>query len=300
MRIGHRLFPYPVLNKDNSLNAYKNSSFELKVEIQGDSDKLLLKNIHYIMQNHNLENLIFDNKVEVVCVVECSATLFRKSFEINGEGTDIELDLRDLNGKVEISAFAYAKEDIPDFWDEDFVDEYYDISFPITKYDVLAVDDGITTKITFDEEQDTKISSIFLVTKDMSEETQTISVNPGTRKISITVPEKQFNFYDKTKFDDNFKNIFFSFLIIPALTHSLEEIKRDEYGFENARIDKDWFASVEKSYKEQTGETLDEETFQNESSVEIAQKVMGYPITNGFDEIRDLILGGQTDYDEDE
>ena len=300
MRIGPRLFPYPVLNKDNSLNSYKDSSFELVVEVQGESDKLLLRNVHYIMDNHNLETLIYDDKVEVICIVECSATIFRERFKIDGEGRDIELNLRDLNGKVEVSAFAYAKDDISEFWDEDFVEEYVDTSFPITKYDILAVDDGITTKISFDEEQDTKISSIFLVTKNMSEEAQRVSVHPGDRKISVTVPEKQFNFYEKVKLQDYLRNIFFTFLIVPALTHALEEIKRYEDGFVNAEMDKNWFTSVQKAYKEQTGDILDEDTFQNESAMLITQKVMGYPITNGFNELMDLILGVQEGDDEDE
>ncbi len=300
MRIGKRLFPYPILNNDRSLSSYKDSSFELVVEIETQSDKLLLKNVHYEMNNHTLETLIFDNKVNVMCVVECSATVFRESFEIDEEGHDKELNIRDFNGRVEVSAFAYAKEDIPEFWDEDFVEEYVDTSFPIAKYDILAVDDGITTRVDFDEERDTKISSIFLVTKNLSEDAREIDVKPSSRKISITVPESQFNFYEKVKATSHLKNIFFTFLIIPALIHTLEEIKREANGFENAEIDYSWFKSVQNAYKEKAGEELDEETFESESAISIAQKVMEYPIINGFDELRDLILLGGQFNDDDE
>ena len=65
-----------------------------------------------------------------------------------------------------------------------------------------------------EEEDDNKISSIFLVLKSSNEKLDRIEVDLTSRKIQITLREKEYGTYDNLKNNDNLNNIFFSFFII--------------------------------------------------------------------------------------
>ena len=69
---------------------------------------------------------------------------------------------------------------------EDFDDDYDGFRFTIEKNDILAVDDGFTNKIEFDEDEDNKKSSIFLIVKDLSIKDETMRVEFDTNKITIS------------------------------------------------------------------------------------------------------------------
>lgn len=49
-----------------------------------------------------------------------------------------------------------CKKDIENFYDEDFQEGYNEYSFKIDKNDIIAIDDGYTTIIDYDEEIDKK------------------------------------------------------------------------------------------------------------------------------------------------
>jgi len=300
MRIGNRLFPYPVLNNDQSLSLYNRSKFTLNYDdVKKTQDKLLIKNVHIVIENHNLNKLIQEDKAQALCIIECSATVFRESYVINGEGKNIEIPLHELNGRVSVSAYVYALEELHDFWDSDFVDDYVEESFDINKYELLAVDDGFTTKVVFDETKDNKVSSIFLVTKKIdNDKNQEMEVSLGDRKISIALPESQFDFYDKFKTQPLFQNLFFTFLIAPSLVYALESLKAEN--FEHILMEYNWFDSITKAYEEKTGTELDEDELQNESPITIMQKIMDFPITKAFDELKTLIFNSNKGDDDEE
>lgn len=291
MRINKKLFPYPILNRDSSKSTYINSSFAFECEniIQNDQ-YCVLKNIHYLLDNETIVNLIENELVKVYCVVECSSSVYRNQFEIKNIPIDIEIPIHNLKENVVVSAFAIVTNVIEDYKDTDFISEYSEYSFTLERNDIIAADDGFSFKIDYEEESDNKISSIFKVIK-QSDDDLLLKVSPSSRKIFIYVPEEQFNHYDNLKNNETVKAIFFSILIIPALMISIEQIKKllsDDKVLEDLIVEFTWLKSIIKRFKEVFGRELNEEEFKELNSLEISQALVEYPIVSGINSIYNM------------
>ena len=105
MRVGKKLFPYPVINNSEKVSSFKDSSFSLVYEDASDDEFLILKDAHLVIDDLNLVNLMSKGMVIGALVIECSATIYRVTKEISLENRDIIIPLSELNDKVYISSF---------------------------------------------------------------------------------------------------------------------------------------------------------------------------------------------------
>lgn len=299
MRIGKRLFPYPTINNSKLASCLKNSSYSLEYEDASDNDNLVLKNAHIKIDNEKLVKLLVDKKAEAVIIIECSSTIFRTVKAISIEPKDIIIPLHNLRGKVEISSFIYAKENF-EYDNDDFLDDYEGYSFAIEKYDILAIDDGFTTKIEYNESEDKKLSSIFRVIKSTDPELKVMKIDSSDRFIKIILPEKEFGYYDNLKNRDYFRNIFFSIIAIPSLIKCLQEFKNEMMDIDDIRLNHSWFDSVMVAYKKRYNEELTDEIFSDMPVEEIAQTLMNYATVTSIEDIsnlfiKNMMMGGMED-----
>lgn len=292
MRIGKRLFPYPILNNDKLYSQFKEATFELTYDEELTSDEYILKNINCELTSDTIVGLINDNRARIICVIECAETMFRKNYELSLEPSTIKLQLRDLNGKISVSAFVVANEDIDDYFSTDFLEDYEDYHFVIEKNDIIAVDDGFVNKVSFNEEEDTKKSSIFIVIKDKTIKDETMQIEFDASKITISLPEEQWNTYEKTKRLKKLESLYFSILAIPALSYALSSLQaKGDSGVDILRIDYKWFNSFAKQYENVHGEELTDEEFLKMNPNVEAQKLMNTPVTKALDDIFGFTMG---------
>lgn len=279
MRIGKKLFPYPTINNSKNASCFQNSNFALIYDDVEDDNNLVLKNAHIELDNQTLIELFEQGKIDATVIVECSSTIFRKSFKISRIPKDIIVPVINLRDQVVISCFVYATEDFS-YISDDFLEDYQGYTFNIEKYDILAIDDGFTTKIEYDESKDKKVSSIFSIIKDEFISNNVMKIEPTSKKIVIHLPEEQFGCYENMKNNDNYQEIFFSILTIPALIACLQSIQDQmlygEVTLDNIHIDYSWFGSIEYAYKNQFNEDLDENKFKKLNVVELSQQLMNY------------------------
>ena len=279
MRIGKKLFPYPTINNSKNASCFQNSNFALIYDDVEDDNNLVLKNAHIELDNQTLIELFEQGKIDATVIVECSSTIFRKSFKISRIPKDIIVPVMNLRDQVVISCFVYATEDFS-YISDDFLEDYQGYTFNIEKYDILAIDDGFTTKIEYDESKDKKVSSIFSIIKDEFISNNVMKIEPNSKKIVIHLPEEQFGCYENMKNNDNYQEIFFSILTIPALIACLQSIQDQmlygEVTLDNIHIDYSWFGSIEYAYKNQFNEDLDENKFKKLNVVELSQQLMNY------------------------
>lgn len=292
MQIGNKLFPYPTINNYKLINCFKESTYDLEYVEEIVEDKLVLKDAHINLNNSELLKLMEQLKVEAVIIVECSSTIFRKTYAVSCEARDIEIPLSNLRDKVVISSFVYAKEDIYSYSSDDFLEDYDGYKFNIEKYDILAIDDGKTTKIQYDEQADKKVSSIFSIIKDMERKNMKITLN--SNKIIIYLPEKQFDFYDNLKLNDNFQNIFFAMLAIPALAEALNEVLKkiqcEQLEYDEIDMNYSWFNSIKLAYQKKYGFALNKEDFLDMSMIELAQDLLNNGTINGIEDLFNIVL----------
>ena len=288
MRIGKKIFPYPTINNSKNASCFQNSNFALIYEDVEDSDNLVLKNAHIELDNEELIELFNQGKIDATVIIECSSTIFRKSFNISRIPKDIIIPITNLREQVVISCFIYAKEDFI-YINDDFLEDYKGYTFNIEKYDILAIDDGFTTRIEYDESKDKKVSSIFSIIKDEFINNNVMKIEPTVKKIIIHLPEEQFGCYENMKNNDNYQEIFFAILAIPALISCLQNIQDqmiyNDVTFDDIHLDYSWFGSIEYAYKNQFNEELDENKFKKINIVELSQQLMNFASVSAISDL---------------
>lgn len=293
MQIGNKEFPYPVFNNSQNMSSYKTSSFAFDYEIEEEGDKLIFKDVEIVTNSSDLKHLLEIGKAKACLVIDCSSTVYKEIFEIGLEAKNIEIKKANLNGTFEVSAFVYSAENIDGFVSEDLLDEYYGFKFNIEENCIIAIDDGYKQKVEYEDFEDKKVSSIFSIVKNMDEEEKVMKVVLDEKKIKITIPENEFNNYDTIKGNDNFNNIFFSIIVIPALTYALNEIKNDmeknEKDIEDIVYEYSWFESIRKSYQKNSEKELSREVFIQSNPFELSQELVNNCSTLAISDFFDLV-----------
>lgn len=303
MQIGKKGYPYPILNNAKNFNCYMNDTYSLELEEVEDGDNYILKNVRIETNSELLKRLLETKKAKAMIMIESSATIYKYSEEISLEPKDIIIPINRLAGRVEISSITYATETITDLNSPDFIDDFAGYSFRIEKYCPIAIDDGRISKIEYDDLEDKKVSSIFSVVKSFDSDKKIMTVINDDKKIKIELPEKEYKNFDRLNGQSIFQHIFFSIIIIPALSMCLKEIQ-EELKYHNKMIEDiidvhTWFISVQNAYKKITGTTLTEEIFMATDVLELSQLIMDDCIVNSIDDFHDIITR-TNDIEEDE
>jgi len=298
MRIGNKLFPYPILNRNKANSTYLLSSdFQLSVEKDENGnlftkkDKLILRDARFELNNKKLEQLYKDGKIGCYLIVECSASLYREKFELTMNPNTIEIPLANFNGRVIVSAFLYAKEDFNDYTNETFDEDFANYKFSIEKYCILAADDGFSFISKIDPMEDKQKSSIFTLLRDTTNTQVRYISKPN--KILIYIPSRYYDVYTLLRNTPNSLNILYSMLAIPALAGALREIQE---GLNDGRFSdlqdvmeqRKWFVSVYNSYKKETGEKLERSVLEDKGPYELAQIVLNNAVCKGMEDLRGL------------
>lgn len=305
MHIGNRIFPYPVLNRNEALSDYVvDSVFKLEFDVDENgapivqNGEVIFKNLHYSITDAPLIELIEQRKLKGAFIVECSASVYRSRFDISATPYDLKVSAHEINGNVVASCYLYAAEDIPDFKSDGFIPEYAGYSFDIDKFDILAVDDGFKFKIELDPTEDDKVASIFTVVK-KEDDSDIMSYDYDGKKIIVRLPAVYYDCYDNIKTKKECNNIAFAMIAIPALAGCLEDVCSRYYSMEEILDDQSWFNAICISYKRRTGNILTFEDFELMNKLELAQMVLNSASCNALKDFDNMLLGGMNHPEEE-
>ncbi len=284
MLLSKRLFPYPVLKKTPHQD-YEESFYQLDFE-QDKIDakhKIRFENIQFTTNNEQFRTLVNSGKINVFVHFECSNTLYRKILQLKTDPINFEINKKQLNGKLHITSFAVAAEDIHDYYDMDFVSDYNGTHFDIDKYDIIAYDDGYSIDIIHDIDKDDKISSIFVVVPKIDNPDDGAEFTYQNYKIIIKLPQHTYRQYDRLKYSTRYQNLFFSIFAIPILAMSLNNIK--DVSYDDLEVQFQWFISVKKVYKKLYNQELDQETFEKTDTFIFSQRIFDNAISKTIDDL---------------
>jgi len=306
VHIGNRIFPYPVLNRNEALSDYVTESI-FKVEFDVDANgapfvqngEVVFKNLHYTIKDSSLSSLLEQGKVKGAFIIECSASVYRSRFDITSTPYDLRVSAHEINGNVVVSCYLYATEDISAFKSDSFITEYAKYSFDIDKFDILAVDDGFKFKIELDTTDDDKVASIFTVVKKENEDELMTYANKD-KSIVIYLPAAYYDSYGNIKMKKECNNIAFAMLAIPVLASCLEEVRSEYDSMEEILDDHSWFNAVCISYKRKTGKELLFDDLENMNKLELAQTVLNSGSCNGLRDFGNMLLGNTEEGADDE
>ncbi|MGN1114930.1 MAG: hypothetical protein ACI4RC_07410 [Oscillospiraceae bacterium] len=276
MDIHHKLYPYPVLSIYN--DDYKDSSFTMKFTAEQGLREICFK-ISLNLVDKKINKLIENEYAEYVIHIECPYTAYRTV--IKTDETEIRKNVPEhkLNGKVSICAFVVAKDDIIDYYNDSFNDDYEGMKFDLHRGNIIAIGGQYNMKITKEVEELSKIPSIFTICKCAEDTDESMKIDIGGEKITITLCDKSFEDYKLLAGMPEMQPVIHSMLIIPALVYTFENLKNSGTGeFEDQR----WYKSIERSL-EKNGFVLDDKLLEDVPSFELAQKCLDLPINRALD-----------------
>ena len=294
MNIKNRIYTYPVLS--NETDDFVSSKFEVSYKLHNEGVMSLNLLFDCKLNNSELIKLIEEKKAKLCAHIECSLTSFRKMIDLKANNIcEYNIDLKKVNGKIELLGLIIATENICNYYSSDFNPDYNNASFFIEKGSILAYYNLGFITINKNIQEFKSVESIFSITKLQSEEDTPFSIDLDGDKIKIGLPQKQFDVYNNNCYNSKLQTIFNSMLILPSLIYTFEILCSDE-----SYKDKTWYLALDYNFK-QMGRNLsnDIDSINNYelTSYELAQIIMDYPIKSAFESIS-LIEEGE-DSDED-
>lgn len=282
MQIKNRIFPYPILNREAAFSNFVGKTFSLNYEFEENDNAYVLKNARFETDCDTIKKLILDAKVKICCVIECSYTIFRKSFDLSFGPQDIVLKKKDFSDKVDVSMFAYASSDFV-YQPDEVDDDYKGISFEIEKFQILAADDGFNFKVKHEIAEDSLVKSMFTVIRDSNKEKDDdmYYVDYHQNKITITLADNAYSRYELIKSVPDYKEVFFNLLLIPTLIEGLNMC----YAESKTTVDLEdvcdvypWFKSILLGYSKLTGKELTKDELDDITPISLSQMLLRKPL----------------------
>lgn len=272
MDIKYRLYPYPVLWDKN--DDFNNSSFECDIDLNRDVKRFIL-NLTFKLKNQDLKDLIERGKAEYLLHIESSASSYRMAVNTSDTNKSVYLEDEHLLGKVSLCPFIVAKEDIEGYTNKDFNEDYKGITFNLSKGTILAIGTQQIFKVDKENDDLSKLPSVFTVYKKETAEDMPmeIEINNDKIRIGLNIPDYE-NYYACVQTKPNIVN---AFIIYPAIIYAFERLKEAFDEYKEYR----WFMALEKMMKKY-GIDLDEDLISSKSSVELAQKIMNFPVKHAL------------------
>lgn len=280
MEIKYKLYPYPVLWDKND-DYKKPSKFSVEVEPKEDFKNIKLK-INFLLKDKEIEKLIKENKAEYVVHIEGSSTYFREIISTKETEISYVLKDRDILGRLQVNFFILARQDIKNYKNDNFNEDYSSETFNLKKGNIIAIADGYRFDIEKNDDELGKISSIFSICKKETVEQTGMTIDIGYEKIRIGLNITDYVNYSQLSQNPNKVESVNSIIIFPALIYIFEQLKKDFN--ETDYTEYKWFRALENIFKK-NGEDLNKGLLENEISIDLAQRVLNYPIERAFNSL---------------
>lgn len=214
--------------------------------------------------------------------IEGTSTYFREIISTKETEINYVLKDRDILGRLQVNFFILAKQDIKDYRNDNFNEDYSSETFNLKKGNIIAIADGYRFDIEKNDDELGKISSIFSICKKETVEQTGMTIDMGYEKIRIGLNITDYVNYSQLSQNPNKVDSANSVIIFPALIYIFEQLKKDFN--ETDYTEYKWFRALENIFKK-NGEELNKGLLENEISIDLAQRVLNYPIERAFNSL---------------
>ncbi len=281
MEIKNKLYPHPVLRENN--DDYINSSFEMDLSYERDIKRLKL-NINFKLNNKTLEKMLLDEKVEYVVHIECPKTSYRRIITTTEKILSENLKDENILGKIQVTSFIVVKENILNYENESFNPDYFGMKFNLEKGTILAIGDSYKIDVDKEKESLGNVPSIFTICKKMTTDEIGINIEYNMDKIRIDLNISDYEKYTQlVSTSSQLIDVINSSLIFPILVYVFEKLKNEFDEIEEN--DYRWFKAL-KNIFEKYGYRFNQELFENETSLQLAQKVLDFPFSKSLNALQ--------------
>ena len=275
MDIKYKLYPHPVLW--DRVDDYKESTFECDIKMHRDIRRFVF-DVNFQLKDKNIEEMIEQDLAEFVLHIESPASSYRILEKSNSNKMKITLSDDKILGKISFCPFILAKQDIDNYQNNAWNDDYSGVKFLLSKGSILAIASQFNFTVSKEAELST-LPSIFTIYKKETTEDMPMEIEINSDKIRIGLNIKDYENYSASKyFNENMVNIVNSFLIFPTLIYVFERLKEGLEDYEDYR----WFQSIDKMFRKYSMK-LDLDLVKSQNSYELAQRLMSFPVSKSLD-----------------
>jgi len=136
-----RTFPFPVLaefNDDYESPAKFQSKAEFTIRDENGRSTPIMK-YEYSLECAAIEQLVNDEKAEIVVELDCRETLYRTVIRLDTPSAEIQLDSGEMIGAVDVTFYVLATTDLAKFQPAGINTEYGGAHFSVISGDPLAI-----------------------------------------------------------------------------------------------------------------------------------------------------------------
>lgn len=279
----YRSYPYPVLTFYG--DDYVDSVFSTNVSNHSSGYDLVF-DLKTTLKNEGLAQLIMNGQATFIYDFECSQTGYRCCFK--SDKTELSVSIKEplLNGVLTIFPFIVAREDIYQYRNEHFNEDYGDASFEINKGKYLAVGQSTQVRIKKKDSDLLKSSSIFSIIPN-SEMKDEMQVDFGNGHIIIKLAKRDYERCWSMFSNANLKDLLNSAIVVPALLSVLNRLSK--MGKEECEAEysgEAWYESIKKVLKTRFNKEISD--IDSDNSFMLAQKMLKTPIGTAIERLIDL------------
>ncbi|NMA86056.1 MAG: hypothetical protein GX968_01885 [Tissierellia bacterium] len=278
MAINYSHFPHPILSKNR--DDYIDSNFEVKLDIKEFAGRVLFL-FEYLLDNHNLQNLLKEDKIEIIYRIECSETMYRRIFAAKESKYEISIEESYLNGKIEISSYIVAKRDLRDYNNPLFHPDYRGLSFDIDRANIIGIGEKFTIRLDKDIEELYNIPSIVTISRNENKNEKEMKINLDGDKINIILSEEDYVYQQNLISVAKYQPVLHAMIIMPALIHIFTLIKETNEEYIEILSEKRWFRVMDGVLRKM-GMALDKDSIETHGAYKLAQIILDNPINRAL------------------
>ena len=278
MKINERLYPHPV--QSHFSDDLTDCNFQVTSKIVPGKNSYKFELIARTSSS-DLRALVAAEKAAYGLHVECAATRYRRLLISQDEQFIEEIPAECLDGKVELCSLIVATVDIPNYKNKNFHADYGDMSFFVKKGDVLAVGYDKFFDATKGIDPLQNVASIFKVRRNRNS-AEPFTIDLLDNYVVILLSEQNYIAYSELRKDQDLQPTLASMIVMPALVQTIEQMKRSasEGSDEDSYTELRWFKVI--SSKLKVLGYKGEEEWVEESSLILAQKLIGNPLSSSL------------------
>jgi len=216
-------YPYPILREKKT--DYQTSTFTAQLSKKNLKDGYIINAI-YSVSNSEIQQLIEDKKAAYALQIQCVSTWFRKLEISSSSIQEFKLSSNLIHERVDMCPCIIALEEIKDFNNSDFSEDFEGISFSVNPGEVLAIGERQKFDAIYKDDIIKKGDPIVHFIND--EQASVMFCEYDFDTIRIHLPKQQNEKYNRIGTYEGWKvPVLNAIYVIPAIAMGIEEIYKD-------------------------------------------------------------------------
>ena len=283
MQIKPRLYPHPVLAWFS--DDYRNAMFQPAFEVGGNKGFYKIR-MTCKTSSKSLNRLILEGRAAFAIHVECPATRYRALFTSTDESFEVDIPVAEIDAKVEVCRLIVATQEVLNYASDEFHADFTGRSFSLIKGDSLAVAEDITFYADKKADELAKLPSIFSIRRSTESEAPPLNLDLSADRIAVYLSPAVHDRFTSLNSDELLRSTLSASVLVPALVLVLEKMMQEEE--RESLTDCRWYRTIARKLKD-LGLNVENLAESGESSVVLANKLIGDPLSNSLDDLTQVL-----------